>query len=354
MALAAVNSRVGKYRIVFKPLDDSTPQRAGWDPSQTTQNALLAAADGTTIGYIGEFNSGASAISIPLLNRNGIPQISPSSSAVGLTSSAAGASPGEPDKYYPTGFRTFSRVAPSDSIEALAQVRLQRSLGCKRTFVLQDGEVDGEDAAITFALAAQSAGLPVAGIQEFARRSNDYRSLAASVAQTGAGCILISADTESGTVTLTEQVASAIPSARIFGSAGVAESTYTDPAQGGIPSALDGRVVITAPMLGAGSYPSSGRAFLAAYARRFGPPQPYAIFGYEAMSLMLNALARASDDGTKAPQRSKVAAAVLATRDHRSVLGTYTIDRNGDTSIRTYGAYLVAGGRLSFWKAIDG
>jgi branched-chain amino acid transport system substrate-binding protein len=354
IALATMHGRVGKYRIVFKPLDDSTPQRAGWDPGQTTQNALLAAADHTTIGYIGEYNSGASAISIPLLNRNGIPQISPSSSAVGLTSSAAGASPGEPEKYYPTGSRTFSRVVPSGSIEAIAQVRLQRSLGCKRTFVLQDGEVDGEDTAITFALAAQSAGLPVAGIQEFARRANDYRSLAASVSQTGARCILISADTESGAVALTEQVASAIPAARIFGSTGVAESTYTDPTQGGIPSALDGRVLITAPMLAARSYPSSGRAFLSAYARRFGPPEPSAIFGYEAMSLMLNAIARATDDGAKAPQRSKVAAAVLGTRDHRSVLGTYSINRNGDTSIRSYGAYRVAAGQLSFWKALEG
>jgi branched-chain amino acid transport system substrate-binding protein len=72
------------------------------------------------------------------------------------------------------------------------------------------------------------------------------------------------------------------------------------------------------------------------------------------MSLMLNAIARATDDGAKAPQRSKVAAAVLGTRDHRSVLGTYSINRNGDISIRSYGVYGVAKGRLSFWKAIEG
>jgi branched-chain amino acid transport system substrate-binding protein len=353
-ALAAVHSRVGKYRIALKPLDDSTAPRAGWDPGQTTKNALLAGADRTTVGYIGELNSGATAISIPLLNRVGIPQISPSSGAVGLTSGAAGASPGEPEKYYPTGFRTFSRVVPSDSIQAVAQVRLEQSLGCRRTFVLDDGQVDGEDTAITFALAAQSAGLPVAGIQEFPRRSNDYRSLAASLAQTGAGCILISADTESGAVALTEQVADALPSARIFGSSGVAESTYTDPRQGGIPSSLDGRVLITAPMLGTRSYPSSGRTFLTAYGKRLGAPQPDAIFGYEAMSLMLSALGRATDHGTKAVQRSKVVTAMFATRDRHSVLGTYSINRNGDTSIRSYGVYRVAAGRLSFWKAING
>ena len=48
----------------------------------------------TTIGYVGDLNSGASAISIPPLNRAGIPQVSPTSTAVGLTSSALGSFPG--------------------------------------------------------------------------------------------------------------------------------------------------------------------------------------------------------------------------------------------------------------------
>ena len=61
---------------------------------QTTANAHAAADDNSTIGYVGEFNSGASAISIPVLNRAGIPQISPTSTAVGLTSGAVGAAPG--------------------------------------------------------------------------------------------------------------------------------------------------------------------------------------------------------------------------------------------------------------------
>ena len=88
---------------MLKPLDDSTAQRGEWDPGQTTENARMAIRDSTTIGYLGEFNSGASAVSIPLLNRVGIAQVSPTNTAVGLTSAGAGASPGEPDKYYPTG-----------------------------------------------------------------------------------------------------------------------------------------------------------------------------------------------------------------------------------------------------------
>jgi len=86
LALAQRRGRDGQYRIVLKPLDDATLQRGGWDPNQTTANAKVAVLDPTTIGYLGDFNSGAAAISIPPLNRQSIAQVAPAASAVGLTS----------------------------------------------------------------------------------------------------------------------------------------------------------------------------------------------------------------------------------------------------------------------------
>jgi branched-chain amino acid transport system substrate-binding protein len=351
LALAEAHGRVGSDRIVLKALDDSTAQSDGWDPNQTTVNARLAAQDPTTIGYLGEFNSGASAIAIPLLNRAGITQVSPASTAVGLTSGGPGASPGEPGKYYPTGTRTFARVLPSDAIEAGALVRLEQSRGCHAAFVLQDGEVDGEDLALTFVLTAQAAGLRVLGVQAFQREATDYGSLATSVAQSGADCILISAIDESSAAQLTRQLAPALPHATIFASNGLADSSYTDPSRGGIPLSLDPRVLITSATLGAASYPASGQAFLAAYSRRFGAPEPPAIFGYEAMSLMLSAVVRATDGGDAPAERSKVRSALLATRRRRSVLGSYGVDASGDTTIRRYGVYRVAAGALTFIQA---
>jgi branched-chain amino acid transport system substrate-binding protein len=353
LALSQIGGRIGNYRIVLKPLDDSTAQRGEWDPGQTTENARLAVVDKTTIGYIGEFNSGASAISIPLLNRVDIPQVSPASTAVGLTSQGSGASPGEPQKYYPTGVRTYARIVPNDAIQARAQVKLQRSLDCLKTYVVDDGEVDGADTANSFSVAAKSAGLHVVGVQAFEPKATDYRSLAAGVAQSGADCVLISAITESNAVLVTKQIAAALPTAKIFATAGVAEGTYTDPAQGGIPIALDPRVMITVPTLGPSDSPLAGRAFYAAYEHRYGTPEPYAIYGYEAMSLMLTAIARATDRGSKAALRSRVVAAIFATRGRQSVLGTYSIDRNGDTTLHRYGVYRVVAGALVFSKAID-
>jgi branched-chain amino acid transport system substrate-binding protein len=348
LALAQVHGRVGSDRIAFKALDDSTAQSDGWDPSQTTANARLAAQDPTTIGYLGEFNSGASAIAIPLLNRAGIAQISPASTAVGLTSAGPGASPGEPQKYYPAGARTFARVVPSDAIEAAALVRLQQTMGCRTAFVLQDGEVDGEDLALTFVLTAQSAGLRVLGVQVFEREATDYSSLVRSVGQSGAGCVLISAIDESSAAVLTRQLARTLPAATIFASNGLADSSYTDPAHGGIPLSLDPRVVIASATLDAAAYPATGQAFLAAYSRRFGAPQPPAIFGYAAMSLMLGAIARATDRGDEPADRSKVVSAVLSGGRRQSVLGSFRVDSVGDTTIDRYGIHRIVAGRLSF------
>ena len=129
-------------------------------PRADDLNVRQAVLDNTTVGYVGDLDSGASAISIPILNHAGIPQVSPASTAVGLTSNALGAEPGEPDKYYPTGQRTFARVIPSDAIQGRVQVKLQEQLGCRKTYVLDDGEVDGTDTATSFVIAAELAKRP--------------------------------------------------------------------------------------------------------------------------------------------------------------------------------------------------
>jgi branched-chain amino acid transport system substrate-binding protein len=353
LALSRLHGRIGRYRIALLSLDDATVKRGAWDPGQTTLNARRAAADPSAIGYLGEDDSGASAVSIPILNRAGIPQLSATSTAVGLTSGAPGASPGEPQKYYPTKIRTFARVIPNDSAQAVAQIRLQQSLGCTSTYVLDDGGVDGYDAAIAFQLTAPSFHLRVAGVQTFDPHATDYTALTRTMARTFPDCVLISAAVESNTVLLTEQVAVAMPRALLFGTAELAEPSYIDPKRGGIPRSLDERVSLTAATLGPRDYPPPGRAFLAAYRRRFGAPQPSAIFGYETMSLLLSAISRATEGGTARIDRAAVLRALFSTRERESVLGTYSIDRDGDTTLRVFGAYGVSDGRLRFLRTIQ-
>ena len=79
LALKEVGNKVGKYKIDYVSLDDSTAQNPGTaDEGQTAQNARKAVQDESTIFYLGEFNSGGTKVSLPILNKANIPQISPS------------------------------------------------------------------------------------------------------------------------------------------------------------------------------------------------------------------------------------------------------------------------------------
>jgi branched-chain amino acid transport system substrate-binding protein len=191
-------------------------------------------------------------------------------------------------------------------------------------------------------------------MQAFQPHATDYTAFAASVASSGADCILLSSLIGPGAVLLTRQLAAALPHARIFGVASLAGSTYTDPSLGGIPVSVDRRVLLTVATLDPSAYPPAGRAFFDRYVVQFGIPEPYAIFGYEAMSLMLRAIARASDAGRRPVLRSRVLAAIFSTHDRQSVLGSYSIDRDGDTTLARYGVWRVVAGQLVFWKALTG
>ena len=66
------------------------------------------------------------------------------------------------------------------------------------------------------------------------------------------------------------------------------------------------------------------------------------------MSMVLDAIARAGAQGN---QRAAVVAAGFATRDRESVLGTYSFDRFGDTTLTDYGVYRIADGDL-LWDRV--
>ena len=76
------------------------------------------------------------------------------------------------------------------------------------------------------------------------------------------------------------------------------------------------------------------------FAEKYGDenPDPYAIYGYEAMKLGLDAIERARRQGQR---RTTSLEALFATKDRDSVLGTYSIDENGDTTLTDYGVYKV-------------
>jgi branched-chain amino acid transport system substrate-binding protein len=354
MALADVHGRVGHFRIVLRTLNDATRASHGWDPGQTTAEATAVARDPRSIGYVGDLDSGASAVSLPILNRADIPQISPLSTAVGLTRGGPEASPGEPQKYYPAMRRTFARVVPNDIVQSAVLVALAQEAGCGQMYLVYDNDVDGRDAANSFQAAAMHAHLNVIGFDQFDPGAKSYDSLGPKLVKLDPGCVLVSSLPQDHAAQVTDEIARALPAASLFATATLADPAFVAPQRGGVQLSVDPRLVITAPTLSPADYPPAGRRVISRLAHQGSAGRLDGIWGYEAMSLMLDAIRRASDNGRRDVTRTRVLHSIFATRDRRSVVGRYSIDRAGDTTLRRFGVYHVVGGRLVFWKAMRG
>jgi len=345
LALEQAGNKAGDFTVKYQSLDDSTAQAGSWTPEATQANARKVAQDDSAGIYIGEFNSGASAVSIPILNEAGVPQISPANTAVGLTSDEPGASPGEPEKYYPSGQRTYTRIVPKDTIQGAALATVMKEDGCTNVQLANDKEVYGAGLARNIESSAEAQGLKIISNEAIDKNQPNYRALASKANGAGADCFIYSGITANNAVQLYKDFSAAIPDAKLYGPDGVAESGFADPKEGGIPNDVASKVKVTVATLSPDEYPPEGQEFFDQFEKKYGEPNPdpYSIYGYEAMRLALDAIQR-SGTGEKAD----IVKALFDTKDRQSVLGTYSIDENGDTTLTDYGVYTIKGGELEF------
>jgi branched-chain amino acid transport system substrate-binding protein len=351
LALKQANNKAGDVTVKYTSLDDSTAQAGTWTPEATSANARKVAQDDSAVAYIGEFNSGASAISIPILNEVPIAQVSPANTAVGLTSDEPGSDEGEPEKYYPTGERHYLRIVPKDTIQGAALATLMKEDGCKNAYILNDKEVYGAGLARNIEAAAEAQDLDVLGNEGIDPKAPNFRSQAANMKSEGTDCFVFSGITANGAVQLFKDVAAALPNAKMYGPDGVAESGFADPGEGGIPADVASRVKVTVATLSPDQYPPEGQKFFTDFESTYNEenPDPYAIYGYEAMRLILDTCEELGSDCT---DRQAMIDALHQVRDRSSVLGTYSIDENGDTTLTDYGVYSIEGGELQFDQTI--
>src|SRR5919205_3258609 len=345
LALDQAGGKVGKFTIKLVQLDDATASAGKWDPGQTSANARKVVGDDSAIAYIGEFNSGATAISLPILNEAGILQVSPSNTYVGLTR-AKGADKGEPDKYYPSGKRTYGRVVPADHIQAAAQVAYQKGEGCTKLYILNDKEVYGKGIADQVASIGKAQGLQVLGNDGIDTKAANFRTLASKIKSSGADCMFFGGITQNKGVQVFKDVHASNPTAKLFGPDGVAESPFTSK----LSTAVQKQTYITNPTLDPKLYPPAAQDFFDTFKQKYGKdPEPYAIYGYEAMKVALLAIQNAGDKGN---DRQAVIDAFFKIKDRESVLGKYSIDENGDTTLSDYGGNRIKNGKLVFDKVI--
>ena len=341
LALKDAGGKAGDFKVNFSFTDDSRPTdgTARWNPDQVADNARKAVEDLRTIAYLGDLDSGASAVSIPITNEAGFAQISPGSTAVGLTKLVPGAEKGEPDKYYPSGRRNFARVVPADDVEASAAAAWADQLEARSVYVLGDRSAEGDGLAELFRASASKRGVRVVGEQRMDPRASDYRDLAREIARTNPDAVFFGGGADSNARVLWRDLSTALPDARLIGTHRLLDESFY-----GDLGAAERRTYITSVAQDPTQLPARGQRFVRDYEREFDVrPDPFAAYGYASMSLLLDAIRRAEGSGG---DRQRVIDELLETDDYDSVLGRFSIDDNGDTDLRQLSGYRVRDGKL--------
>ncbi len=346
LALSQAGGRVGGLNVGYVSLDDANPQTGELDPGATSANAKTAAQDTSTIAYLGEYGSEATAVSLPLINAAGILQVSPGSPYIGLTS-ALDAGQDEPARFYPNGKRNFGRLQLGDRAQAAAQAKLMRSLGVKSVYVVDDQNPFEVPLATLVASEAERAGVALAAHDSIvATPGSVFSGEVEKILRSGAQAVFFAGGAGLGTVSLWQALHRADPQLMLLGSSSLAGEAFASAI-----GTAGASTYLSSPILAPGDYPPQAARVLADYRRQFGgSPGAYALYGYEAMSVVLDAIRRA---GTAGNVRQAVIDSFFKTTDRDSVLGRYSIRDDGETTLSRYGVDRVAGGRLQFYRAFD-
>jgi branched-chain amino acid transport system substrate-binding protein len=330
--------RAGPHSLGYQVCDEATPRGGIGDPMRCEQNATAYADTPSVIAVIGTFGSSCARVEVPITNRAGLAMVSPSTTSVGLTSAGPGAEPGEPERLYPTGERTFARIVADDNVQAAANGLLARRLGVRRLFLLESGSpdrlfeglVDGVD------YAAERLGVRVVGRARWEPAARRFPAQVERVRQARPDGVFLGGALIENEGHLIRELRAALPRARLLGPDGFSATDVLVDVAG---SAAEGMTVTIA-----GTPPEAlgpeGRRFVAGFSGDLGvTPETYSVYAAQAAQVVLDAIARS--DGT----RASVVRELFRTRVQDGIVGNFSITAAGDTTARAISTYRIEGGR---------
>ena len=310
---------VGKFAIRMRTVRGST----------ISEQARTVIQDTSSVAYLGEVVPGSSYASLGITNALDILQVSPTDTALELTEPTPAVA-NAPDGYYESlgsYGRTFARVVPTSGDEAKAQIQEMQALGVTKLFVTSDGSDYGR--AIANAVSHDTGG----GITLVSSRD------AADGVFYGSAAPTVAARFFNG-------VAGSNPSAKLFGPSALDAPRFVSMLSSSVRT-----LYISVPGFLKADLNPAGTAFVSQFTATFGhAPAVQAIFGYEAMAAVLSVLKEA---GVDANSRSTVVKDFFAIKNRQSVLGKYSINSNGDTSLAPFVFTRLTGGQLVPFKFVS-
>ncbi|HTT40342.1 MAG TPA: branched-chain amino acid ABC transporter substrate-binding protein [Burkholderiales bacterium] len=297
------------------------------DPKQGTIVAQKLV-DAKVVGVVGHLNSGTTIPASKIYSDAGIPQISPSATAV---------------TYTHQGFKTAFRVMANDAQQGkvLGEYAVGK-LGAKTIAIIDDRSAYGQGLADEFEKAAKAAGAQIVTREFTGTDKTDFNAILTSIKGKGPDLIFYGGmDSQSG------------PMMKQIKNLGLASKFLTG--DGGQTVEF----IKLAGDAGEGAYASSpgvpldqmpgGKAFAEKYKSKFNLEiQLYAPYAYDAASVMLAAMKKA--DSTD-PAKYLPALASIA---FQGVTGNISFDENGDIKGGSISLYQVKDGKWKYLETVGG
>ncbi len=300
-----------KAKFVLVSEDDAA------DPKTATIVAQKLA-DQKINGVIGHLNSGTSIPASRIYHDAGIPQISPSATAI---------------KYTAQGYNTAFRVMTNDAQQGhvLGQFAVTK-MGAKKIAIIDDRSAYGQGLADEVEKAAKAAGAEIVAREYTTDKSTDFTAILTSIKSKNPDLIFFGG-MDPQAAPMVQQMRRLGLGAQFLGGDGVQTTEFLHLA------GADGEgVTASNPGVPLASMPG-GKAFEQKFNAKYGKIQNYAPYAYDAVQVMIAAMRRAdsADPAKYLPE--------LAKTDFNGVTGHIQFDAKGDLTNGSVTLYRVEHGK---------
>lgn len=348
MAIDDYKGEIAGMKIEYADWDDATAGSGRWTTELESQNARNAVGDPDVMAYIGPYNSGAAMVSMPILNKEGLLQVSPAVTRMGLTKKGEASEPDEPEKYRPTGKNHFARVCPNDRTQGpvaadfAKKPKAEGGLDVKSVYILDDKELYGLGVSKLFELRCKKIGIEVLGHESINPQQQEFTALMTSIKAKNPGAIYFGGTTQSGGPQIAKDMHNIGLTCPLIVPDGCYELSF-------ISSAGENRLTNCYATIGGADVSKltgPGAEFVKNYTAKYkSDPEAYAIYGYEAAKVVLEGIKKV---GKK--DRDAILTTVLATKDFEGALGKWSFDADGDISLQQCTISKIEGGKF---KPVD-
>lgn len=322
MAIDDANAKgivIGGKKVHFELVSEDDQA----DPKTATIVAQKLVDDNVS-GVIGHLNSGTTIPAAKIYSDNGIPQISPSATAVAYTHQ---------------GFKTAFRVMANDAQQGSALgVYAAKNLNAKKIAVIDDRTAYGQGLADEFIKAATAAGAEIVAHEYTSDKSVDFTAVLTAVKAKQPDLIFYGGMDAQGAPMARQLKALALNVRFMMGDGGRTPEfiKLAEDAAQGVYASLPGVPLDKMP---------GGKDFSQRYEAKFKQPiQLYAPYCYDAVNVMIAAMQKA---GSVEPAKYLPA---LASVSNDGITSKIQFDANGDLKGGAVTLYQVQHGQ---WQALE-